>query len=77
MMTTAQTMLAAYLAAEQAILEGKEARWSNGQMLRHEDLQWVQAGRREWEAKVNAEANRRSSVPTIGGLGFGVARMDR
>lgn len=68
-----------YLAAEQAILQGKEVRWSNGgtdRMLRQEDLQWVQAGRREWERKAAAATAAATGRPTIGGLGFAVARFD-
>jgi len=53
-MTTAAEMLQKYLDAEAAILEGKTVRFGERQ-LTHEDLQWVQAGRREWEAKAAAE----------------------
>ena len=75
-MSTATNMHAAYLAAETDILLGKEARIGD-RTFRHEDLGVVQAGRREWEQKVNAERARAAGVPTIGGLGFAVARMDR
>jgi hypothetical protein len=51
---TAAEMYQKYLTAEAAILEGKEVRF-DGRFLRREDLQWVQAGRREWETKAAAE----------------------
>ena len=77
-MTTSAEMYAAYLAAEQAILGGKEARLNAGgveRMLRHEDLQWVQAGRREWAAKAAADAAAAQGRPAIGGLGYAVANF--
>lgn len=58
--TSAQTMLQAYLDAETAILEGKSWRMPDGRMLTLEDLDKVQAGRREWERKAAAEALRQS-----------------
>jgi hypothetical protein len=51
---TAAEMYHRYLTAEAAILEGKAVRFGE-RMLTHEDLQWVQTGRREWEAKAAAE----------------------
>jgi len=74
-MTVATDMLARYLAAETAILEGQECRWEDS-TLKMADLEWVQKGRREWEAKVAAESARSARTPTIGGLGFAVARFD-
>ena len=76
-MTTATDMLTKYLAAEQAILEGKEARIGD-RWLHREDLSAVIKGRKEWEQRVSAE-NRYASgnVPTIGGIRFSVARLDR
>lgn len=77
---TAQEMLAKYLDAEVAVLAGKRVRFSDGQVdreLSSEDLQWIQAGRREWQRIVDAAAFRASGAPTIGGLGYSVARMDR
>jgi hypothetical protein len=76
---TPQQMLDAYLAAELAVLAGKEARLNiNGveRTLRHEDLDMIQAGRREWERKVSSAAA--AAVPgrqTIGGLGFALANF--
>lgn len=78
-MPTPAEMLQAYHTAELAILAGKETRLQiNGtdRMLRQEDLQWVQAGRREWERKVATADARAAGRPTIGGLGFAVARLD-
>ena len=74
-MSTAATMYAAYLAAETAILEGKEARIGD-RMVRLEDLAEVRKGRQEWESRVNAETLRAARAPTIGGLSFAVARLD-
>lgn len=75
-MSQATDMYAAYLAAETAILDGKEARIGD-RAVRLEDLAEVRAGRIEWEAKVMAERRASSGVPTVGGLGFGVVRLDR
>lgn len=69
-------MLAKYLAAESAVLEGKEARIGD-RSFRSEDLSAIIAGRKEWEQKVAAERGRASGANTIGGLGFAVARLDR
>jgi hypothetical protein len=77
---TAQEMLAAYMAAELALLQGgKSVRFNDGnvdRMLTREDLEWIQKGRREWEARVSAAARIASGAPTFGGLGFSVARLD-
>lgn len=77
---TPQDMLAAYLAAEQALLAGgKSVRFNDGnvdRMLTREDLEWVQKGRREWETRVAAAARAAAGAPTFGGLGFSVARLD-
>jgi len=75
-MTTATTMLTAYMAAETAILEGKEARIGD-RMLRFEDLAEVRKGRMEWEQRVAAETARGAGAPTFGGLSYAVARLDR
>jgi hypothetical protein len=75
-MSTATDMLSKYLAAEAAVLEGKEARIGD-RTFRNEDLDKIIAGRREWEAKVNAERRAASGSGSFGGLGFGIARMDR
>ena len=74
-MSQATDMLAAYIAAETAVLLGKEARLGD-RSLTLEDLPEIRAGRREWEGKVNTENARARGVSTIGGLGFAVARLD-
>lgn len=74
-MTTAADMLAKYLAAEQAILEGKEARLGD-RLLRLEDLAEIRKGRQEWEQRVAAEGRRSASVPSLGGSTFSLARLD-
>jgi hypothetical protein len=75
-MTTATDMLAAYLAAESAVLLGKEA--SIGERkLRYEDLAEIRAGRKEWESRVASENGVTTSAPAIGGLTFSLARLDQ
>lgn len=74
----AQAMAAAYLEAETQILLGKEVRLGGAGLdrtLRMEDLDMVQAGRREWERRVNALQRSASSAPTTAGLGFSVADL--
>jgi len=71
-MSTATDMLAAYIAAETAVLSGAEYRLGD-RMLKKADLEFIQAGRREWQAKVNAENAATTRVPTMGGLGYSVA----
>lgn len=76
-MTIATDMLAAYIAAETAILEGKSHSF-NGRSLTHENLQEIRAGRKEWEAKVKAEQTPAAAKKgMIGGLGVSVARFDQ
>jgi len=74
-MTAASDMLAKYLAAEQAILEGKEARWAD-RVLRMEDLAEIRRGRQEWEARVQAESRQSAAAPSLGGAAFSLARLD-
>lgn len=73
-MSTATDMLAAYLAAEAAVLQGKEARIGD-RAFRSEDLAAIRAGRAEWEAKVAAEQGRGARVPSIGGLPIRHSRL--
>lgn len=75
-MSTATDMLAAYLAAESAILKGKEATIGD-RRFRYEDLAEVRKGRQEWQAKVDAETAGSDSTPRIGGLTFKLARLDQ
>lgn len=74
-MTIATTMLQKYLEAEDAILAGKTITFA-GRTHTMENLDVIQRGRREWEVRVNAETNRAARVPTVGGLGYKVARFD-
>lgn len=74
-MTTATDMLAKYLEAEAAILDGKEVRLAD-RMVRLEDLEWVQKGRREWESKVSSEQAQAAGAQRVGGLSFSRARFD-
>ena len=53
-MTQATDMLAAYLAAETAILQGKDVSFG-GRRQTMEDLPAIRAGRQEWERRVQAE----------------------
>lgn len=71
-MTTATDMLAKYLAAEAAVLEGKEVSLGD-RKLRMEDLASITAGRKEWERRVQLEAPTAIRAPTIGGLGYSLA----
>jgi hypothetical protein len=73
-MTTATDMLTKYLEAEAAILSGQMVRWGE-RTLQRADLPEVRAGRREWESRVNAEAGTALKAPSIGGLGYSVAKL--
>lgn len=73
-MTTASDMYARYLAAEQAVLDGKTIKFGE-RLLGMEDLAEIRAGRQEWERKLASETAG-SSAPRIGGISFSVARMD-
>jgi hypothetical protein len=76
---TAQEMLDLYIEAEVAVLAGKSVRFNDGQTERWvttEDLQWIQKGREQWQAKVNASSMRASNARTFGGLSYSTARLD-
>jgi len=73
-MSTATDMLALYLAAESALLTGKETRLGD-RMLRHEDLPEIRAGRKEWETRVAGEQRTAAGAPTFGGISFSVADL--
>lgn len=75
-MTIATDMLAAYMAAEVAVLQGKEATIGD-RKLRFEDLAEIRAGRKEWEVKASAEIAAVNKVPSIGGLRFATVVMDK
>lgn len=56
-MPTASQMLQRYLDAEAAVLDGQSVRMGDRSLTRA-DLAEIQAGRREWEAKVARENGR-------------------
>ena len=68
-MSTATDMLAAYRAAESALLLGKTTTFQ-GRTLTMENLADIRKGRMEWERRVAAE---QGGAATIGGLGYAVA----
>lgn len=75
-LATAQAMLDAYIAAETAILLGKETRIGGvglDRWLRMEDLDMVQAGRKEWERRVQSLTSSEAGVPRFGGARFSLA----
>lgn len=65
-----------YIAAEAAILEGKEVRWGD-RFLKMEDLAEIRAGRKEWEQRAANVAATTARAPKIGGLTFAVANLSR
>ncbi|MDK2124158.1 hypothetical protein [Parachitinimonas caeni] len=71
-MSQSQDMINRYLAAEQAVLEGKTVSWGD-RALTLENLSEIRAGRREWERRQQAEQRQQSGQ---GSLGFSVARLD-
>ena len=75
-MTTATDMFDKYLAAEVAILAGKEFRLGE-RTLRREDLSEIRKGRIEWEMRVAAEVRAAAGTTglSIGSATFSVARM--
>jgi len=73
---TASEMLAKYLSAEAAVLQGQQIEFE-GRRVSRADLESIRQGRKEWEAKVAAERRGASGAPSFGGLGFSVARLDR
>lgn len=74
-MTQATDMLAAYLAAETAILRGKDVSFG-GRRQTMEDLPAIRAGRQEWERRVQAESAQAAGVRGQSGLGrYSVARF--
>ena len=75
----AQAKLAEYLAAESAILAGKEVRLGGpgiDRWLRMEDLDKVRAGRIEWQRTVDSLSAASARTPTLGGTTFSSARFD-
>lgn len=73
-MSAATDMLEKYLAAEAAVLEGKEVSLGD-RKLRMEDLNMIITGRKEWEQRVAAEVRTTARVPSIGGMGYSLANF--
>lgn len=71
-MTIATDMIAAYLAAETAILQGKDVSFQ-GRRVGMEDLAEIRNGRQEWESRARAEQQPGAGR---GGLRYAVARFD-
>jgi len=74
-MTTATDMLAKYMTAESAVLEGRDVSFGD-RRLSMVDLPQIIAGRKEWEQRVAAESMLAARVPTIGGLEVKVANFN-
>jgi len=74
-MSTATEMLAKYLAAETAILDGQEVRFGD-RSLKMVNLPEIQAGRKEWEQRVANEQAKVARAPRIGGLTISVANFN-
>jgi hypothetical protein len=67
----AQAKVTEYLAAESAILQGKDVRLGSAGMERRlvmEDLEQVRNGRIEWERRVSTMLAAVDGVPRLGGL---------
>lgn len=75
-MTTATDMLAKYMAAESAVLEGKDVSFGD-RRLSMVDLPQIIAGRKEWEQRAAAESAKANSAPTIGGMEIKVANFNQ
>lgn len=75
-MSTATDMLAAYLAAESAVLLGKQAT-IGGRSFSYENLAEIRDGRKEWEQRVAAENATAAGAPTFGGIRYSLGRMDK
>jgi hypothetical protein len=75
-MTIATDMLAKYLQAETAVLEGKDVSFGD-RRLSMANLPEIIAGRQEWERRVAAERARANRAPTLGGLSVTVASFNR
>lgn len=71
-MTVATEMVAKYLDAETNLLLGKSVSFG-GRTLTVENLSEIRKGRQEWERRAATES---SAGPSMGGLGFSVARFD-
>lgn len=64
MSQSAAEMLALYISAEKAVLDGKTYKHAD-KIWTSEDLAEIRAGRREWEARVAAESGGRRRGPAV------------
>lgn len=76
MTITAATMLAKYLTAEAAVLEGKSITF-NGRVHTMVDLDQIRKGRMEWQMRADQERDAAAGASAIGGLRFTQATFDR
>jgi hypothetical protein len=67
-MATAQEMVQFYVDAELKVLSGQSVRYGE-RMLTRADLEQIRAGRREWEAKVNAETRGGRTLYSVADFG--------
>lgn len=67
-MATAQEMLQHYLDAEVAVLKGQRFRQGDRELTRA-DLEEIRAGRREWQARADAESRRGRSGWAVADFG--------
>lgn len=74
-MTTATDMLAKYMAAESAVLEGKDVSFGD-RRLSMVDLPQIIAGRKEWEQRAAAESAKTNNAPTLGGMEIKVVNFN-
>lgn len=70
---TAQEMRDLYIAAEAAVLSGKEYQDHRGRVFKREDLPEIRKGRQEWQQRVNAQNRQAAHVP---GLSVKTANFD-
>ena len=78
-LTQAQTILDQYIAAETAVLEGKEISFGTGgsdRRWKSEDLAEIRKGRQEWQTTVNTLTARAAATPTFGGISYSRARFN-
>ena len=73
-MSTAQEMIARYLAAELAVLDGKEVKFGD-RVLRTEDLAEIRKGRQEWEERARGERAAAAGRASVGGFGVSLANF--
>lgn len=74
-MTVATDMLAKYMTAESAVLEGKDVSFGD-RRLSMADLPEIIKGRQSWERRVAQESMTDSRVQQIGGLEVKVANFN-